>query len=537
MQPTLRKLTLPLLLVAAAQARPQAPDPATPTIHSSARIVVVDVVVTDKHNHPVHNLKRSDFTLLEDKAPQTIRNFEEHIPPTAGATFAPMPTLQPGIFVNDPGALSGGPANILLLDTLNTPLQDQVIVRQQLLDFVDKAHTPGRIAIFGLNSRLMVLQDFTTDPDVLRKAIKSPATIKASQALENSVTGIDLNEKLSDQLADDGNVTAATVARLATFEATQQTLKLQVRTRLTLDAMNQLARYLIGMPGRKNVIWFSGSFPITIMPDVEHTDAAIQISRPSLASNGAASTAANPFQSESTAEKQFRETAALLARSQIAVYPVQAEGLAASAVFSAEAGGPTAPKYTRNPNAFSVSQTAAFTQTAAADNTMLQLADETGGKAFLNGNGLAEAVASAIDTGSNYYTLSYTPASASPKDTYRKIQVNLDKQGYTLAYRRGYYVEPSDKPVDDDAPSALEVAMEDGAPSRPPHPATLPIQRSKPIDHPTAVTRSTTPPTPTPSGLWQLLKEAAAPSSTSPSASTASPETSSTPPPNASRSK
>ena len=51
------------------------------------------------------------------------------------------------------------------------------------------------------------------------------------------------------------------------FEAEHQSFQLQLRARYTLDAMNQLARYLCGIPGRKNLIWFSGSFPINIFPD------------------------------------------------------------------------------------------------------------------------------------------------------------------------------------------------------------------------------------------------------------------------------
>src|SRR5882762_10437590 len=41
--------------------------------------------------------------------------------------------------------------------------------------------------------------------------------------------------------------------------------------------------------------------------------------------------------------------------------------------------------------------------------TMEQVAADTGGKAFLNSNGLEEAIKTAVDEGSHYYTFSYTP--------------------------------------------------------------------------------------------------------------------------------
>lgn len=58
-----------------------APAPAPATIKARAQIVIVDVVVTDKNQNPVHNLKQSDFNVLEGSAPQTISHFEEHIYP------------------------------------------------------------------------------------------------------------------------------------------------------------------------------------------------------------------------------------------------------------------------------------------------------------------------------------------------------------------------------------------------------------------------------------------------------------------------
>src|ERR1039458_9318823 len=50
----------------------------TATLNARADLVVVDVVVTDDGHNPVHGLKASDFTLIEDKVTQQIGSFEEH---------------------------------------------------------------------------------------------------------------------------------------------------------------------------------------------------------------------------------------------------------------------------------------------------------------------------------------------------------------------------------------------------------------------------------------------------------------------------
>src|ERR1700685_38861 len=42
------------------------------TLKASAQLVIVDVIVTDSKQTPIHNLKASDFTVLENGAPQQV---------------------------------------------------------------------------------------------------------------------------------------------------------------------------------------------------------------------------------------------------------------------------------------------------------------------------------------------------------------------------------------------------------------------------------------------------------------------------------
>ncbi len=95
----------------------------------------------------------------------------------------------------------------------------------------------------------------------------------------------------------------------------------QLRARYTLDAHNLLARDLSNLPGRKNLIWFSGSFPISILPD------------PSLK---------DPFAVMASSEDEFKETVDLLVLSQVAVYPIDARGLmVGSMTGGSDPSGPT----------------------------------------------------------------------------------------------------------------------------------------------------------------------------------------------------
>jgi VWFA-related protein len=404
----------------------QQPSKSGVTLHAGTQLVVVDVVVTDSQQNPVHNLKASDFTLLEKNAPQQIKHFEEHkaLPAAEAAKLRPVPAMPPGVFTNYSPIPLNGTVNVLLLDALNTPMKDQAYVRDQLRKYLKNAPPGNRVAIFGLTSRLSLLQGFTSDPELLKAAIDQK-NLKASPLLDDAVGGGGGPEPLSDTLSNFGNSPgmADVLANLQQFEAEEQSFQLQLRARYTLDALNQIARGLTGIPGRKNLIWFSGSFPINILPDGDLQD---------------------PFAVVASAEDEFRETTNLLTASQVAVYPIDARGLMTSPTLNAANSG---SKYVRDPTRFGKDQSKFFQQTADEHGTMLQMAEQTGGRAFINTNDLTQAVVKSIDAGSNYYTLYYSPTDTNWNGDFRKIQVKLQQQGLNLAYRRGYYADNPNAPL------------------------------------------------------------------------------------------
>jgi hypothetical protein len=92
--------------------------------------------------------------------------------------------------------------------------------------------------------------------------------------------------------------------------------------------------------------------------------------------------------------------------------------------------------------------------TADQQTTMRQMADATGGQAFVNTNDLTRAVADAIDQGSNFYTLTYAPTDVKLDGKLRKIKIEAARSGLKLSYRRGYYADPPDKTTTDTMVSA-----------------------------------------------------------------------------------
>src|SRR5258708_10175626 len=80
----------------------QPPPSGVATLRAGTQLVVVDVVVTDKSQKPVHGLKASDFTLTEENVPQIVKHFEEHTALTAAdaTKFPSLPKFPPVIFTN-----------------------------------------------------------------------------------------------------------------------------------------------------------------------------------------------------------------------------------------------------------------------------------------------------------------------------------------------------------------------------------------------------------------------------------------------------
>jgi hypothetical protein len=125
-------LLIARIAISIAKAQNQAPSlssSATPVFRANARLVQVDLVVTDKSGNPIIGLHKSDFTVLQDGKTQTVTAFEAHVPVPAGRralqATAPKPPLPPNTYTNQPPIITGQSWNIVVYDIVNTPVPDQ----------------------------------------------------------------------------------------------------------------------------------------------------------------------------------------------------------------------------------------------------------------------------------------------------------------------------------------------------------------------------------------------------------------------------
>jgi VWFA-related protein len=403
------------VVLAGACAVAQTGTPATPTpiqttqsqtgtpgyvIKARVPLTILDIVVTDTKGKPVHGLKQTDFTILEDKQEVKPNSFEEHRsddPPRQTRQSAPVFAQQitnPNTFSNATAPPGDRPINIFLLDSLNLPAQDQGMVAQQMLALLKSMPSGTPAAVMSLTSHLAILQGITTDTELLKAAIKKTLPIPSS---------------VEDLFQDIANIEVGTTWDMVDREGEEAAL----RGQYALSGMRQLARYLAGMPGRKNLIWFTGLFPLDFpsFPDnvafPPHPGELIRAQSYDL-------------------EPDLKSATDLLARAHVAVYPIDGRGLRPLPSPNGFRG--------KNLNYMNILE----------HGTMDDIAEQTGGKAFYNTNGLTEAAEAAIDTGSNFYTVTYTPLNQALDTRFRTISVKVDQPGLKLIYRDGYYaVDPA----------------------------------------------------------------------------------------------
>jgi VWFA-related protein len=203
----------------------------TYTIQRVARLVVLDMVVTDAKGNIVTDLKRENFHVTELDEPQTILNFEE-----TGAH-----TLKTDIDIESTADLDRlaprAPVNIILLDEFNTHFEDMAFARYSLKKYLERE--PGKLSmptmLIAVNlQKFTVLRDYTQNKDEILSALDHHFSAYPWQA-------------------QNGGWIAE---RYATAFMT----------------LRRVAEAVVGHPGHKNMIWIGRGFPSRIFHASVDTD-------------------------------------------------------------------------------------------------------------------------------------------------------------------------------------------------------------------------------------------------------------------------
>lgn len=400
----------------------QSAEDKPPVFHSATRLVQLSVVVTDKKGVPITGLTQKDFSVSDESRPQEIAVFSGALP--AVAETAPI-GLPPNVFTNriDLMGHNPGAVTVVLFDSLNTPFEDQARVRTQVMQFLRRLKPEDHVAIYALTQQLLLLHEFTQD---------SAALVAAVQAYNPRQQGV-----YDASHPEYFNVTAlsddpAWVAFQAAVNQTDARIADQYKLRsaeMTAHALEAIANHLAAIPGRKNLVWVSGSFPMTILIE----------------------TMGSIDRQNESAEKDVAAAARALNRANMSIYPVDASGVAVNAAMDPSKAG----QDPLNPNSSlrcmdcttngPAPSSGMFMRQNSRD-TERSFADSTGGAAFYGSNDINDPMKRAFDDGRSAYTLGFYPDHHEWNGKFRKLKVHVNVSGAQLRYRGGYFAEAEKKP-------------------------------------------------------------------------------------------
>jgi VWFA-related protein len=375
----------------------QSPGP-VPVIRSTTRLVEIDVLVSDKQG-TVSSLTADDFVVTDQGKRQAVKLFElrrtsenlEGPSAASGSTFSNRPAT----------ATEAVPPTItiLLLDGLNTRFADQNRARQQAVRALGSIRLgeKDRIAIYILGKSLHVLSDFV-DPLQTRTVLAKYRGRLNTEMNDSEPLAWTVGDPLIDNFIDFTNAITAQTENIS-------------RASITWSALSAIANHAASIPGRKNLIWVTGSLPLSADAIAHFLNAA-----------------------------------------DISVYPVDARGL----IGLPPQWTASAPSAFKNPG-----RAPAASLGPSGLGTFEDLAAATGGRAWINANDLSIAVQNALQDSATTYALGFQPLSASLDGKYHEVRVNLrvKRPGVELRYRKGYFATKESYSSDVQATERLQAAL------------------------------------------------------------------------------
>jgi VWFA-related protein len=356
----------------------------------------MDVVVrTDKN--VVRGLTKEDFTVQDKGKTQNIAVFsvtDKSAPPSAPLT--PLPSNVASNRMNNRGETSQT-ATVILFDRLNTiDAADQANARTRILALLRGLKPTDRVAFYSLSDNISVVQEF----------------MDSSEQLAQAAT------RLSAQGGGGGGSDPLQAALREALNPTQP-LDTVTRVQVTAGAFRSIARRLGGVPGRKNLLWLTSSVPLTYGTGSER---------------------------RGNDEAEVNGYARILSEANIALYAVDVRG-AGSSFTQATTDKPTEGGLMPGAGKGSVNQVASQSvNTLGGTQGMQLMAEETGGKAFINVNDVSIPLREILDLADTSYTLGFYVDDKALDGKVHDLSVKVAKKPETngaKVYTRKSYVAAS----------------------------------------------------------------------------------------------
>src|SRR5215475_3583009 len=383
-----------LLFSNAASLAQQSQESATPqaVIRTTTEVVLVNVVAHDKKGNLIRDLKKEDFTLLEDGKKQTISSFDfedvDHRPNAVETVSGSTPGTLLHATKKVPPTLDARDRRLILLFFDFSAMQPEEIDRavEAAKRFVATKMQPADlIALVSLATNMHVDLDFTDDKQKISTALNAYETSEG-QGFDNGAAGS------SEGMAETGGSFTEDDTDLNTFTADRKLLALQS----LMNALNKL-------PQKKSVIYFSNG----------------------ITQNGVDNQSA------------LRAATAAAVKANASIYSLDVRGLQAF-----PPGGEAQNASLHGQSAYTgASVLNDLNANAASQDTLATISADTGGKAFFDSNDFSGVFSQVQKNSSVYYVLGFTSNNPLKDGRYRRLKVVVNRPDLKLDFRAGYYAD------------------------------------------------------------------------------------------------
>ena len=409
-------------------AKPQKPaQEPEDVLRITTALVQTDVVVTDKNDQIVPDLKLEDFALFENGKKQDLQ-FMEFVSidlPRHREGGIDLAKTTPGVDTSVPRDLTIKDVRRVIafvVDDVTIPSEDMARVRQMLSDFVDNKMQDGDlVAVVRTVGGKGLLEQLTSDRAILRRAISQLNVRSIPPYL--ATTGDDGGRISPPSPLSDGTATETLNSNLD-FEGPSEGTNQVPRGILALSVSNQLVDSLREIPGRKSLVLLSGGLPLF-----------------DLSSNGSI---------VGDIDQTFRRLSDNATRSGVVINTMDVRGLKTSGAVARFVDTPGKSALGGGTFAGGDVSTAGMVDTKLLGDrslteqlTLRSLAGDTGGVSVVNSNNFSAGLDKVLSRSRGYYRLAYRPAEKFD-NKFRKLEIRI-KRGGTHVYAAGGYYAREDK--------------------------------------------------------------------------------------------
>ncbi len=406
-----------LVLIAPAAASAQERRPAPPVFQSNVSLVLLPVFVVDRDGHAVRGLQASDFEVREEGQTSPIVSFR-YVDTTAGEDDEAQIPL----------ASAARRRFLLLFDKSFTELGGLDRARRAASDFVRRRLAPSdlaAVATFDVHNGVRLLANFTDDRVLLAHAVETlgvPSLTHISDPLALAADQV-ITDITGQLRADRGTTNQTLVENVATvlvrqMRAAEDQAYLQNVT-LLLGGLEDLARALRGVEGRKQVLYFSAGFDARML--VGQWGAEQRASADSVLEGRIWEVDGRTRYGDNRLRDGLARVTKSLAAADTVVHSIDVTGLGVDRSLTQTDPSRDFVRDTNNRESLSF------------------LANETGGRLFKDATDLSPALAEMAEMTSRYYVLGVQPEREKGPGTYHKIKVSVDRRGVKLSHRPGYF--------------------------------------------------------------------------------------------------